>query len=239
MAVRRTELQRLVRGAPEACWSSLRYCNLYRIAVAALFLALTIVYGDALNLGSHQLDFFRFVAAAYLVLGVVMHAVLRNLREGYAWGWDTDAGQIPARLAALAVFYQQHLGEIRAELAERYAGLRAEQPHLIGEVRTGLDCGALTPEDLTGTGLDPEQHSGWDAPTVNSVTRMPRLTATDIALPMPCRNRATMSMGAEPAAPASTEAAVNTATPATNMRDRPTRSPSRPLSRSRLPNATR
>jgi two-component system sensor histidine kinase PilS (NtrC family) len=66
--------------APEAFWISLRYFNLYRIAVAALFLALTIVYGDALNLGSHQLDFFRFVAAAYLVLGVVMHAVLRNLR---------------------------------------------------------------------------------------------------------------------------------------------------------------
>jgi two-component system sensor histidine kinase PilS (NtrC family) len=66
---------------PEAFWISLRYFNLYRMAVAALFLTLTVTYGDALNLGSHQLDFFRFVAAVYLVLGVVMHAVLRNLRD--------------------------------------------------------------------------------------------------------------------------------------------------------------
>ncbi|HWA38415.1 MAG TPA: ATP-binding protein [Burkholderiales bacterium] len=66
---------------PDAFWTSLRYFNLYRIAVAALFLMLTVIYGDALNLGSHQLDFFRIVAAAYLVLGIVLHAVLRNLRD--------------------------------------------------------------------------------------------------------------------------------------------------------------
>jgi two-component system sensor histidine kinase PilS (NtrC family) len=66
---------------PEAFWISLRYFNLYRIAVAALFLTLTIVYGGALNLGAHQLDFFRFVAATYLVLGIALHAVLRNLRD--------------------------------------------------------------------------------------------------------------------------------------------------------------
>lgn len=65
---------------PEAFWISLRYFNLYRVAVASLFLTLTVVYGDALNLGSHQLDLFRFVAAAYLLGAILLHAVLRNLR---------------------------------------------------------------------------------------------------------------------------------------------------------------
>jgi two-component system sensor histidine kinase PilS (NtrC family) len=68
-------------STPEAFWISLRYFNLYRVAVASLFLTLTAVYGDALNLGSHHLDFFRFVAAAYLVAAIVLHAVLRNLRD--------------------------------------------------------------------------------------------------------------------------------------------------------------
>ena len=66
---------------PDAFWISLRYFNIYRIAVAALFLTLTAVYGDALNLGAHQLDFFRFVAIAYLLVGLVFQAVLRNVRE--------------------------------------------------------------------------------------------------------------------------------------------------------------
>jgi two-component system, NtrC family, sensor histidine kinase PilS len=66
---------------PEAFWISLRYFNLYRIVVAALFLTLTVVYGDTLSLGSHQLDLFRFVAGAYLAVGIVLQAVLRNLRD--------------------------------------------------------------------------------------------------------------------------------------------------------------
>ena len=66
---------------PEAFWISLRYFNLYRVAVASLFLTLTAVYGDALNLGSHQIDLFRFVAAAYLIAAVLLQAVLRNLRD--------------------------------------------------------------------------------------------------------------------------------------------------------------
>lgn len=66
---------------PEAFWISLRYFNLYRVAVAALFLTLTAVYGDALNLGSHSLDLFRFVAAAYLLVAVALQVVLRNLRD--------------------------------------------------------------------------------------------------------------------------------------------------------------
>jgi two-component system sensor histidine kinase PilS (NtrC family) len=67
------------QSGAESFWTSLRYFNLYRIAVAALFLALTIVYGDALNLGSHNLAMFRVVAAAYLVTGILFHAVMRKV----------------------------------------------------------------------------------------------------------------------------------------------------------------
>ncbi len=72
------------RGAaptPASFWTSLRYFNLYRIAVAALFLITTLVYGDALNLGSHSLSLFRAVAGLYLVAGVFFHVALRNLRD--------------------------------------------------------------------------------------------------------------------------------------------------------------
>ncbi|MEZ4238835.1 MAG: hypothetical protein R3F59_22310 [Myxococcota bacterium] len=90
-------------------------------------------------------------------------AVLHGLREGFAWGWDTDAGQIPARLAAVGVFYQQHLDEIRHSL-EAWARTGArENRNLVDEVRTGVDCGALWAEDLTGTGFDPDDFSSWPA----------------------------------------------------------------------------
>ncbi|MGH8705276.1 MAG: sensor histidine kinase, partial [Burkholderiales bacterium] len=68
---------------PESFWISLRYFNLYRIALAALFLAATYFYGDSLNLGSHRLDVFRGVSGAYLVFAVACHAILRNLRDRF------------------------------------------------------------------------------------------------------------------------------------------------------------
>jgi two-component system sensor histidine kinase PilS (NtrC family) len=77
---------------PESFWISLRYFNLYRIAIAALFLGLTVAYGDALALGSHRLDLFRFVAAAYLIAGVVVQVVLRNLRELFNQQLTLQAG---------------------------------------------------------------------------------------------------------------------------------------------------
>jgi two-component system sensor histidine kinase PilS (NtrC family) len=67
---------------PENYWISLRYFNLYRIALAALFLGISLAYGE-LNLGSHNLALFRGVSAAYLVLGVAFDAVLRNHRENF------------------------------------------------------------------------------------------------------------------------------------------------------------
>ncbi len=67
---------------PESFWISLRYFNLYRMALAGLFLGTTLVYDDAL-IGSHNLPLFRYVAAGYLFLGVVLHGVLRDLRDRF------------------------------------------------------------------------------------------------------------------------------------------------------------
>lgn len=75
--------------------------------------------------------------------------------------------------------------------------------------------------------------------SVNSVIRMPRLTAAAMALPRPCRNRAAISTSGDPANPASREAPVKTPVPARNIRLRPMRSPSRPARSSRLPKAIR
>jgi two-component system sensor histidine kinase PilS (NtrC family) len=69
---------------PDLFWISLRYFNLYRVALAALFLSTTLVYGDTLNLGSHNLELFRYVAAGYLFFGVVFQGVLRDLRDKFA-----------------------------------------------------------------------------------------------------------------------------------------------------------
>jgi two-component system, NtrC family, sensor histidine kinase PilS len=68
---------------PDSFWISLRYFNLYRIAVATLFLTLAMVYGDTLNLGSHSLSLFRGVCIAYLVTAIFFHTILRNLREHF------------------------------------------------------------------------------------------------------------------------------------------------------------
>ena len=68
---------------PDSFWISLRYFNLYRIAVASLFLTLAMVYGDTLNLGSHSLSLFRGVCITYLLAAVFFHTILRNLRQHF------------------------------------------------------------------------------------------------------------------------------------------------------------
>ena len=69
--------------APESFWISLRYLNFYRIALAAVFLGTTLIYGDTLSLGSNNLALFRYVSAGYLFLGIVFLGVLRNLRDRF------------------------------------------------------------------------------------------------------------------------------------------------------------
>jgi two-component system, NtrC family, sensor histidine kinase PilS len=68
---------------PQSFWISLGYFNLYRIAVATLFLALAVVYKDALNLGSHELGLFRVTCAAYLFGALFLHVPLRRVREAF------------------------------------------------------------------------------------------------------------------------------------------------------------
>lgn len=68
---------------PDSLWISLRYFNLYRIVVAALFWGVVLVYDDVVHLGSQSMRLFLYVAAAYLLLGVLFDAVLRNLRDRF------------------------------------------------------------------------------------------------------------------------------------------------------------
>ncbi|MFN2643387.1 MAG: nitrogen regulation protein NR(II) [Burkholderiales bacterium] len=66
---------------PESFWISLTYFNLYRVALATLFLTLSIVYDDELNLGSHALALFRYTSLVYLAAAVAFHVPLRKTRE--------------------------------------------------------------------------------------------------------------------------------------------------------------
>ena len=66
---------------PDSFWISLRYFNVYRMAVATLFLGITLFFDDSLNLGAHRLNVFRLVSVGYLMAGVVFHSLVRNLRD--------------------------------------------------------------------------------------------------------------------------------------------------------------
>jgi len=68
---------------PESFWTSLRYFNYYRIALAAVFLGTALVYDEAVNLGAHSLGLFRYFAAAYLFCAVVVHGLQRDRREKF------------------------------------------------------------------------------------------------------------------------------------------------------------
>jgi two-component system sensor histidine kinase PilS (NtrC family) len=66
---------------PDSFWTSLGYFNIYRVTVATLFLTLSFVYEDALNLGSHSLGLFRFTCGVYLFLAISFQVALRRFRE--------------------------------------------------------------------------------------------------------------------------------------------------------------
>ena len=73
----------------------------------------------------------------------------------------------------------------------------------------------------------------------NIVTIIPRITAELSAPPTPCTNRAAISISGLAASPHSSEATVNTASPARKTVRRPIRSPSRPARSNSPPNAIR
>src|SRR3954465_13229383 len=68
---------------PDSFWISLGYFKLFRIAVATLFLALSVVYKDALNLGSHDLGLFRVTCAFYLIIAIVFQVALVRVRQAF------------------------------------------------------------------------------------------------------------------------------------------------------------
>ena len=66
----------------DSFWVSLKYFNVYRIAVAAIFLLAVHIYGDDLGLGSHDLKAFVYTCVVYLALAVAFHVALRKV-PGY------------------------------------------------------------------------------------------------------------------------------------------------------------
>ncbi|HEY5292495.1 MAG TPA: HAMP domain-containing sensor histidine kinase, partial [Burkholderiales bacterium] len=66
---------------PESFWVSLRYFNIYRLLLAAVFLAAVLIFGDSLNFGSHNLVLFEFVSGAYLLLAIAYQALLEKMRS--------------------------------------------------------------------------------------------------------------------------------------------------------------
>jgi two-component system, NtrC family, sensor histidine kinase PilS len=66
---------------PESFWTSLRYFNLYRIALAVLFFAASIVYNDALGFGDHSMQLFRYTCIVYGGAALAFHAAMRKLHD--------------------------------------------------------------------------------------------------------------------------------------------------------------
>jgi two-component system sensor histidine kinase PilS (NtrC family) len=92
-AARYPELMFTARArTPESYWTSLRYFNLYRISLAALFFISSLVYGRELILGAHSVELFRYVALGYLFLAVVLQGVIRNVRDHFDLQLSLQAG---------------------------------------------------------------------------------------------------------------------------------------------------
>jgi two-component system sensor histidine kinase PilS (NtrC family) len=68
---------------PESFWISLQYFNLYRIAVALLFLGATYFAYEPTNFGAHDLALFRGVCVLYLLLAIGLQFGLRSGRERF------------------------------------------------------------------------------------------------------------------------------------------------------------
>ena len=66
---------------PDSFWISLRFFNIYRLLLAAVFLASVMLFGDHLNFGSHNLQLFKYVSGAYLLLALVFQVLLEKIRS--------------------------------------------------------------------------------------------------------------------------------------------------------------
>jgi citrate lyase beta subunit len=104
-----------------------------------------------------------------------LHArlVRRSLERGYWQGWDLHPAQLPTRYLATYAFFREGLGAAVARLrayAERTAGGVLDEPAtaqaLAGFLVRGLDCGALTSDEVT-------RRTGLDRPAVDRFARRP------------------------------------------------------------------
>lgn len=68
---------------PDSFWVSLRYFNVYRIAVVAVFLGTALFYHDELPIGQHNLPLFLYACGAYLLVACVFQAAMFLLRERF------------------------------------------------------------------------------------------------------------------------------------------------------------
>jgi len=88
--------------------------------------------------------------------------VRRSLERGFYQGWDLHPGQLASRYAATFAFFRGGLPtacERLRSITQRAAGGLLEEPAtaraLVGFVLRGLDCGAVTPAEVTTlSGLD-------------------------------------------------------------------------------------
>ncbi len=70
-------------AVPESFWVSLRYFNAYRIAIAALFFASALAYGDLVSLGSENIRLFVAASAVYLLVAIVYQVVLIRVPRNF------------------------------------------------------------------------------------------------------------------------------------------------------------
>lgn len=62
---------------PDHVWRSLALFNVYRVAMAVVFIVTTALFGGALVFGSHDLTLFRYASAVYLAFGVAAFFTIR------------------------------------------------------------------------------------------------------------------------------------------------------------------
>jgi len=91
-------------------------------------------------------------------------AVSADLDAGAHWGWDLDAGQLPARLAAVAAHARAHLAPaltrlaLRVQLALDDGGVSLERlvdgQAQLDVILRWVDCGAVDVGEVLAAGLD-------------------------------------------------------------------------------------
>ncbi|WP_430645285.1 DUF6986 family protein [Agromyces sp. GXS1127] len=105
--------------------------------------------------------------------------VRRSLERGFAQGWDLHAAQLPTRYIATYAYFRDGYPGAAARLRhvhDRTAGAVLDEPAtvraLAGFVRRGVQCGAITAEEVAaGTGLDPAKLADLERPRLTDRPR--------------------------------------------------------------------